>query len=69
MKLILIVEDKAIIALTYKRAIQKYYTTNLVTTDLAAIDAVKTFHPDLILMDIMLEGEMDGIEAARQIQL
>jgi CheY-like chemotaxis protein len=32
-------------------------------------EVMNTFHPDLILMDIMLEGEMDGIEAARQIQL
>lgn len=68
MKKVLIVEDEAIIALTYKRALQDYYITNTVSTGLDAITSVKNNPPDLILMDIMLEGDMDGIEAARQIQ-
>ena len=68
MKTVLIVEDEAVIALTYKRALQNYYITNSVATGIDAIDSVRKNQPDLILMDIMLEGDMDGIEAARQIQ-
>lgn len=68
MKTVLIVEDEAIIALTYKRALQNYFKTNLVSTGLDAIASVRKTQPDLILMDIILEGEMNGIEAARQIQ-
>ncbi|HEX7628288.1 MAG TPA: response regulator [Candidatus Methanoperedens sp.] len=33
-----------------------------------AIKKAEEFHPDLILMDIILEGEINGIEATRQIQ-
>lgn len=31
------------------------------------IEKVKENHPDLVLMDINLKGEMDGIEAASKI--
>ncbi len=68
MKTVLIVEDEAIIALTYKRALNNYYITNTVATGIEAINSVKLNPPDLILMDIMLEGDMNGIEAAKQIQ-
>lgn len=34
-----------------------------VTTGEAAVEAAKEHQPDIILMDIRLRGEMDGIEA------
>ena len=68
MKTILIVEDEAIIAMTYKRALQNTYITTLVSTGIEAINSVKKSKPDLILMDIKLKGNMNGIEAAQQIQ-
>ena len=68
-KKILIVEDEAIIAMTYKKALQNNYNiTDLVATGMEAIDSIKKTLPDLILMDIKLKGNMNGIEAAKQIQ-
>ncbi len=44
-----------------------YRVSCLVTTGVAAIENAATHRPDIILMDIMLEGRIDGVEAARQI--
>jgi signal transduction histidine kinase len=42
--------------------------TAVVASGEEAIQAAATDQPDLALMDIRLEGELDGIEAAKQIQ-
>lgn len=62
---ILIVEDELIIALMIERMVQNLGHTVLakVTTGEAAVEAAKEHQPDIILMDIRLRGEMDGIEA------
>lgn len=39
-----------------------------VRTGRDAIDAVKKHNPDLILMDIRIVGDMDGIEAMEEIR-
>lgn len=69
-KKILIVEDETIVALDIERKVARsgYEVVGNVTSGEAAIDKVKETHPDLILMDISLEGDMDGIEAAERIQ-
>lgn len=64
---ILVVEDEKIIALDISNTLQNlgYNVTGHAATGdeiFRQIDAIK---PDLILMDIMLEGSMSGIEAAR----
>ncbi len=66
---ILIVEDEAIAAENIASRLQQqgYIVTGIVDTGLAAIQAAKLKHPDLVLMDIMLKGDMDGIAAAREI--
>lgn len=66
-KSILIVEDEAIIALHIQNMLISldYRVTGPVATGEAAI-AAET--PDLILMDIQLAGEMDGITAAQKIR-
>ncbi|MCF6334775.1 MAG: response regulator [Spirochaetales bacterium] len=67
-KKILIVEDEAIIALNYKMALQKSYEiTGILDTGKGAIEAVERIFPDLILMDIKIKGDMDGIETAQEI--
>ncbi len=67
---ILIVEDESIVALNLtKRLTEAGYTIAMTaTTGEAAIQAAEEMQPDLILMDIRLKGEMDGIEAAEQIR-
>jgi PAS domain S-box-containing protein len=67
---ILIVEDERITAEDMKDALESvgYKVSGMVSSGEEAIIKVGEFQPDLVLMDIMLEGEMDGIEAAEQIR-
>lgn len=67
---ILIVEDEAIIAhdLTLRLRRLGFEICGAVPTGQEAIDLAGVKEPDVVLMDIMLKGEMDGIEAARVIR-
>ena len=67
---ILIVEDEAIIAEEIKTGLEDmgYSVTSIVKTGEAAIEKAQQDRPDLILMDIRLEGKIDGIEAAERIR-
>lgn len=64
---ILIVEDEKILAMGLKNKLEKigYAVTGLASSGSEAIENVKKTQPDLILMDIVLKGEMDGIETAK----
>ena len=66
---ILIVEDELIVAKSIARNLTKlnYEVVGTVTSGEEAIDCVNHQLPDLILMDIFLQGDIDGIEAANQI--
>ncbi|PKL66187.1 MAG: hypothetical protein CVV28_12100 [Methanobacteriales archaeon HGW-Methanobacteriales-1] len=66
---ILIVEDERILALGLKKKLEKlgFMVTATASTGEDAIKSVKSDKPDLILMDIVLKGEMDGIDAAKLI--
>jgi hypothetical protein len=63
---ILIVEDEGIVALDLKSCVEQLGCTVLACVDSAekALELVKQESPDLVLMDIVLKGPMDGIEAA-----
>jgi putative nucleotidyltransferase with HDIG domain/PAS domain S-box-containing protein len=63
---ILVVEDEAIVALDIQNRLRHmgYEVVSVCSTGEDAVDRAGKLKPDLILMDIMLEGEMDGIEAA-----
>jgi signal transduction histidine kinase len=67
---ILIVEDENIVALDIQAQLQKlgYQPIGHVARGLDAIAVAKAQQPDLILMDIQLAGEMDGITAAQIIR-
>jgi PAS domain S-box-containing protein len=67
---ILVVEDEAIIAKDLKRRLenQGYDVSSVVPTGEDAIERAGKDAPDLVLMDIVLIGEIDGIEAAEQIR-
>jgi PAS domain S-box-containing protein len=66
---ILVVEDEIIVALDLKRCLQGmgYQVIQVVTTGEKAVKAAKNKRPDLVLMDIRLQGKMNGIEAAKAI--
>ncbi|MFH0787090.1 MAG: PAS domain S-box protein [Pseudomonadota bacterium] len=63
---ILIVEDEAIIALDLKSNLEQmgYTVMAQVNSGEKALEMVEQEPPDLVLMDIILKGKMDGIEAA-----
>jgi PAS domain S-box-containing protein len=67
---ILIIEDEAIIAMEVENQLQSlgYEVTSIVDTGEKAIKKAEDDKPDLILMDIRIKGEMDGIEAAEVIR-
>lgn len=67
---ILVVEDEGIIAwdISDKLISIGFEDNQIVSSGLEAIEEVNNFNPDLILMDINLNGNMDGIEAANAIQ-
>jgi response regulator RpfG family c-di-GMP phosphodiesterase len=66
---ILVVEDEWVVAAQICRNLKDYgYTVcSTASTGDEAIRKMKAESPDLILMDIVLKGKMDGIEAAARI--
>ncbi|NPE29542.1 response regulator [Methanococcoides sp. SA1] len=66
---ILVVEDELITAMDIKNILEGfgYSVPATVASGEEAIEKVEEFSPDLVLMDIMLEGDMDGIQTAEQI--
>lgn len=66
---ILIVEDEAITALDLKYSLEElgYEIIATVDTGQDAIDIAAETVPDVVLMDIKLKGDMEGIEAAEVI--
>lgn len=69
-KKVLIVEDDMLLSLVEERLIQKLGHTVVGKTGSAkeAIKKVEELNPDIIVMDIVLKGEMDGIEAMQEIR-
>ncbi|HEQ72049.1 MAG TPA: response regulator, partial [Spirochaetia bacterium] len=67
---VLVVEDEGLVALELKEALSKmgYGVSNVVSSGNEALDSVVADCPDLILMDIRLDGPLDGIETARRIK-
>lgn len=68
---ILIVEDEAITAMELEETLKKrgYDVVGTAANGGTAIRIAKEKWPDLILMDIRIEGKIDGIETANQIGL
>ncbi len=67
---ILIVEDESIIAMTLSHTLKDlgYTVIDVVSSGEAAIQAVNQGEIDLILMDINIDGDIDGIETAAKIR-
>jgi two-component system, response regulator PdtaR len=68
---ILIVEDEAMIALSLEMELTKagYEVDQCLARGEDAVNISLDVTPDCILMDIGLAGEINGIEAAQQIQM
>ncbi|MBM4240900.1 MAG: response regulator [Euryarchaeota archaeon] len=66
---ILVVEDESIVAMGIKSKLENlgHTVVDLASSGEESIEKAAEWSPDLILMDIVLKGDMDGIEAAQQI--
>lgn len=67
---ILIVEDEHIVAMGIKKMVKSlgYTVTGVASSGEDAISKAESTFPDVVLMDIMLKGDMDGVEAAGEIR-
>ena len=67
---ILIVEDEALVARCLQGELESlgYEVPAIASSCAEAVAQAEATHPDLVLMDIVLKGPQDGIEAARQIR-
>lgn len=63
---ILVVEDEAIIAMEIQARLEEmgYAVAGVASRGEQAIEIASKTRPGLTLMDIILRGEMDGVEAA-----
>lgn len=66
---ILVVEDESILALDVEDILNHlgYEVTGLAIDAEEAMASIAQCSPDLVLMDVRIQGAIDGIEAARQI--
>lgn len=67
---ILVVEDQNIVALDIQNRLKSlnYVVTGTASSGAGAVKKAEETQPDLVLMDIMLKGDMDGVEAAEEIR-
>ncbi len=67
---VLVVEDESIVSKDIQHSLKKlgYNVAGAASTGEKAIELATETRPDIILMDIMLKGDMNGIEAADEIR-
>jgi two-component system cell cycle sensor histidine kinase/response regulator CckA len=67
---ILVVEDQVIVARGVQAMLERlgYEVPVIAFSGEAAIHQIEVHRPDLVLMDIVLKGEIDGIQATEQIR-
>jgi DNA-binding response OmpR family regulator len=67
---LLIVEDDLVMGMELREFLEEEYevVSPIPSTGEEAVEAVRTKKPDLVLMDIKLKGDIDGIEASRRIR-
>jgi len=63
---VLVVEDESIVSKDIQHSLGKlgYQVAGAAATGEKAIELARSERPDIVLMDIMLKGEMNGVEAA-----
>lgn len=67
---VLVVEDESIVSKDIQHSLTKlgYNVVGAASNGEKAISLAKSENPDIVLMDIMLKGDMNGIEAASTIR-
>lgn len=66
---VLIVEDETVVALDIAHELEAagYTVVDKVTTGKAALEKTAELQPDIVLLDITIPGDMDGIQVAHEI--
>lgn len=66
---IMVVEDEAIAAMDLKKRLEfwGYDVPATASSGKEAIQKAKKFNPDLVLMDIIIKGDLDGIDVAKKL--
>ena len=66
----IIVEDNLILSILYQNMMKEmvFKTVGEIRDGETAVKLIRKYAPDVVIMDILLEGEMDGIQAAHQIR-
>lgn len=66
---ILVVEDEAVVALSERFVLETmgYRVTGTACSGEEALALIEQDRPDLVLMDVLLQGALDGLETARRI--
>ncbi|MDP3302094.1 MAG: response regulator [Sulfuricurvum sp.] len=67
---VLIIEDDDVTALNLKMSLEKqgYEVIALADNSVSSLNKIKVYNPDVVLIDIALEGNDDGIDIARFIR-
>ena len=67
---ILIVEDEQLLALDLQKKLEKmgFVVTGIADTGELALSQAEETHPHLVLMDIVIAGDLDGIETAKLVR-
>lgn len=67
---VLVVEDESIVSKDIRNSLKKlgYNVAGAAATGEKAIELAMEHRPDIVLMDIMLKGELTGIDAAEEIR-
>ncbi|MBL8710066.1 MAG: PAS domain S-box protein [Rhodospirillaceae bacterium] len=66
---VMVVEDEGVVALNLRQRLEKlgYDVPVVVSSGKDALKQIQEIRPDIVLMDIRIDGEMDGIETASRI--
>ncbi len=67
---VLIVEDDLLLSMVEERLVKKlgYSVVGKVEKGSEAVNKASELNPDIIIMDISLKGEIDGVEAVQKIR-
>lgn len=65
---VIVVEDERIVAKDIQNTLKVlgYDVPAISSTGEDALKKIRELHPDIVLVDIVLKGEMDGIETAKE---
>ena len=65
---VLVVDDTPLnVKLLVAKLSAEYYVVQSAADGASAIEAIATFHPDIVLLDVMMPG-MDGFEVCRRVK-